>query len=435
MSETHTNKPELVRAIGRWTLAALVLNGVIGSGIFGLPDDIARRVGQNALWAYLLAAAGIGVIMAVFAEVASQFREAGGPYLYARVAFGRFAGVQMGWFAWLVRLTSAGANANLFVLYLGEFWPGATQPIPRALVLTGIIWFFAVVNVRGVDSGAGTSNIFTAAKLIPLGIFIGAGLLLSERGVTPAPVAATAQDWFQAALALMFAYGGFEAAMMPMSEAKNPRRDAPFALFTGLAAVTLIYTLIHIVCMYSVENLAASERPLSDAARAFFGPWGAKFIALGAMVSTAGWLAGSFVNAPRLTYAFAEQGDFPGLFAKVHPRFRTPYVSILIYALIVWALAVYGSFIWNAILSAVGRMFTYAFVCAALLQLRRRAPQADSFRLPAGWLFALVGFAFCVVMVAQMNAQHAKIVSTVAAIALVNWLIARRRPAPAWQVL
>jgi len=421
-------KPQLTRAIGRWTLAALVLNGVIGSGIFGLPDDIARLVGPAAPKAYLLAALGIGIIMAVFAELASQFRDAGGPYLYAREAFGRFAGIQMGWFAWLVRLTSAAANANLFVVYLGEFWHAATQPAPRALLLTLMIWSFAAVNVRGVIAGAGTSNLFTGAKLLPLGLFIAAGLLLSRGTVVPAPVAASTDDWFQAALALVFAYGGFEAAMMPMGEARDPRRDAPFALFTGLAAVTAIYTLVHVVTMHSVENLAASQRPLADAARTFVGPWGASFIALGAMLSTSGYLAGSFVNAPRLTYAFAERGDFPRVFAAVHERFRTPHASILLFGALVWGLALYGSFLWNAILSAVVRVFTYAVVCAALLQLRRQKPQADSLRLPLGWLFAVTGFALCAVMAAQMNAEHAKIVAALATVATLNWLLASKRP-------
>jgi basic amino acid/polyamine antiporter, APA family len=420
------SKPELVRAIGRWTLVALVLNSIIGSGIFGLPDDVARLVGTAAPWAYLLAALGVGVFMAVFAEVASQFRESGGPYLYSRVAFGRFAGIQMGWFAWLVRLTSAAANANIFVIYSGEFWPAVTDPIPRALVLTVLIGALALVNVRGVRLGAGANNVFTVAKLVPLGLFIVAGLLLSGRAVVPATVEATGAEWFQAALALLFAYGGFEAAMMPMSEAKDPRRDAPFALFTGLAAVTTIYILVHVVTMFSVENLAASERPLADAARTFLGPWGAAFIAGGAMISTSGWLAGSFVNVPRLTYAFAEQGDFPRPFAAVHPRFRTPHVSIVVYALLVLALSIYGSFIWNAILSAVGRLFTYGFVCAALLQLRRTTPAADAFRLPAGPLVAVVGFALCVVILSQMHAQHALIVTVVAAVATLNWIVARR---------
>jgi amino acid transporter len=420
-------RTELVRAIGRWTLAALVLNTIIGSGIFGLPDDVARLVGRAAPWAYLIAAAGIGVIMAVFAEVASQFHQAGGPYLYARAAFGKFAGMQMGWFAWLVRLTSAAANSNLFVVYLGEFWPGATTPLPRALILTTLIGFLAVVNVRGVSAGAQLSNFFVVAKLLPLFVFIGAGLLWASPGVVPAGVESSLGDWGQAILALVFAYGGFEASLMPMGEAKNPRRDAPFALFVGLAAVTVVYTLIHWVAMHSLADLASSQRPLADAARALLGPAGAALIAAGAMISTYGYLSGQFVSAPRLTYAFAEQRDFPEFFARVHPRFRTPYLSIVVYALLVTALAIYGSFVWNAILSAVGRLFTYAFVCAALLALRRKNPSADSFRLPAAWLFVVLGIVFCAVMVAQMNAQHARIVAAVAAVAVLNWFLARGR--------
>lgn len=423
---SEPTRPTLVRAMGRWTLVALVLNGIIGSGIFGLPDDVARLVGPAGLWAYALAAAGIGVIMAVFAEVSSQFRDAGGPYLYARATFGRFAGIQMGWFTWLVRLTSAAANANLFVIYLGEFWPAATTAILRGSVLTVIIGALAVVNVRGVRAGAGASNVLTIAKLVPLGLFIVLGLLLSDRAVTPTAVTAGAAAWFQASLALVFAFGGFEAALVPMAEAKNPRRDAPFALFTALIAVTVIYSLVHLVSMYSVQDLAASERPLADAARAFLGDGGAALISVGAMVSTFGWLAGSFVNVPRLTYAFAEQGDFPKAFGAVHAKFRTPVVSIVVYALLVWALAVYGSFIWNAILSAVGRLFTYAAVCAALPALRRRLPDADAFRLPMGTALAAAGMVICLLLVMQMSGQHVRIVALVASIATVNWWFARR---------
>jgi amino acid transporter len=422
------NKPELLRAIGRWALVALVLNGIIGSGIFGLPDDVARLIGGAAPWAYLLAALGMGVVMAVFAEVASQFREAGGPYLWARAAFGQFAGVQMGWFAWLVRLTSGAANAGLFMESLGYFWPAAMQPYPRAAILALLIGSLTLVNVRGVSGGALASTLFVTAKLVTLGLFVVAGLALTREHVPIAPVAATLDDWSQAILALVFAYGGFEAAMMPMSEAKDPRRDAPFALFVALAAVTVFYTLIHLVTMWTVPNLAASKLPLADAAQTFFGPGGATFVAAGAMVSTFGWLAAQIVSAPRLTFAFAEQGDFPALFGAVHPRYRTPYVSIVAWGLLVLALAIYGSFVWNAILSAVGRLMTYGVVCAALPVLRRRVPQADALRLPAVWLFVMVGLAFCVVFASRMNAEHAKIVTAVAAVGLLNWLAVRRRP-------
>jgi amino acid transporter len=427
------NQSRLVRAIGRWTLVALVVNGIIGSGIFGLPDDVARLVGRAAPLAYLLAALGIGVIMACFAEVASRFTEAGGPYLYARKAFGRLVGIQIGWFAWLVRLTSAAANANLFVVYFGEFFPAATRPMPRAAILTVLIGLLAIVNIRGVKSGASVSNAFTVAKLLPLIVFIVAGLALVGGRISIGGSAASAGNWLQAVLVLIFAYGGFEAALMPMGEAKEPRRDAPFALFMALIVVTVVYMLVHLVVMGAITDPAAfnqpevRERPLAEAARVFLGGGGAALIALGVLVSTYGYLAGQFVSVPRLTFAFAEQRDFPKFFAAVHKQFRTPYVSILVYSALVWGLAIYGSFIWNAILSAVARLFTYGLVCAALLRLRRMEPEAASFRLPAGWLAAFLGMAFCALMVTQMGSGHLKIVLVIAAVALLNWLWVRSK--------
>jgi amino acid transporter len=430
---TTQPQAELVRAIGRWTLVALVINSIIGSGIFGLPDDVARLVGAAGPFAYLIAALGMGIIVACFAEVASQFTEAGGPYLYAHKAFGALVGIQTGWFAWLVRLTSAAANANLFVVYFGEFVPSATDPLPRAALLTALIGLLGYVNVRGVKSGANLSNVFTVTKLVPIAIFVFVGLTLVGSKIQVGASSATGTNWMQAVLALIFAYGGFEAALMPMGEAKEPRRDAPFALFAALVAVTLVYLLVHLVVMGAItdpaafEQTAVRERPVAEAARVFLGAGGAILIAIGVLISTYGYLAGQFVSAPRLTYAFAEQRAFPALFAAIHPRFRTPYVSIAVYALLVWGLAVYGSFIWNAILSAVARLFAYAAVCAAVIQLRRTQPAEAAFRLPAGWLFALAGIGFCVLMVTQMGRQHLMIVAVVAAAAFANWLWARRQ--------
>jgi amino acid transporter len=427
---TDPTRPVLVRALGRWSLTALVLNGIIGSGIFGLPDDVARLVGGAAPWAYGLAATGIAAIMLVFAELASQFREAGGPYLYAREAFGRFAGIQTGWFAWLVRLTSAAACANLFVDYLGEFWTGATAPLPRAVVIAALIGGLAAVNIRGVRLGAGFANFFTAAKLVPLALFIVVGLALTPHAAAPAtaPAAAPAfSAWVDVLVILAYAFGGFETALMPAGETKDPRRDAPFALLTGLAVVAVFFLAIHVVAMRALPDLAHSERPLADAARAFAGRTGAALIALGAMLSTFGWLCAALVGVPRLTYALAERGDFPAVFARVHPRFRTPHVSILLWAVLVLALALWGNFLWNAILSVAARLVTYATACAALIQLRRRRPDADAWRAPAGLALAVLGFAFCGLLIVRMNADHARIVAVVAAIATANWLAVRGR--------
>jgi amino acid transporter len=419
-----------VRALGRWTLTALVLNGIIGSGIFGLPDDIARLVGDAAPWAYVLGAAGIAVIMLVFAELASQFRDAGGPYLYAREAFGQFAGIQTGWFTWLVRLTSAAASVNLFVTYLGEFWPGATAPAARATLMVALISLLTIVNIRGVRAGAGLANFFTAAKLIPLGLFIVVGFALTSPSAPTAPATAvTTGAWIDALVVLAFAYGGFESGLIPAGEMKDPRHDAPFALLAALAVVATFYVSIHLVAMRALPDLVHSERPLADAARVFAGRGGAAVIAIGALLSTYGWLCGALVGVPRLTYALAERGDFPRVFAQVHPRFRTPHVSILLWAVLVLALALWGNFIWNAILSVAARLVTYAVACGALLRLRRMRPQADAWRAPAGVLLAVLGIAFCGLLIARMNADHARIVAIVAAVGLVNWFAARARSA------
>ena len=155
----ETNKqqganPRLVRAIGRWSLAALTVNSVIGSGVFGLPSTLAGLLGRASVLAVLFSGACMAVIMACFAEVASYFAEAGGPYLYARVAFGRLMGIQMGWMLWLAQAAAPAANANLFVIYLGEFWPHAKDPLPRFLILTVLVGLLAIVNVRGVRAGA-----------------------------------------------------------------------------------------------------------------------------------------------------------------------------------------------------------------------------------------------------------------------------------------
>jgi amino acid transporter len=421
-------RPELVRAIGRWSLTGLVLNAIIGSGIFGLPSVVAGLLGRASVYAYLIAAVGIGVIMACFAEVASQFREAGGPYLYARAAFGRLVGIQMGWLAWLVRLTASAAAANLFAIYLAEFWPQARDPFLRALVLTLFVGVLAAVNYRGVSAGARFSSIFAVAKLLPLAVFIGVGLFFVGHARSGELAAATPGAWLEAVLVLVFAFGGFEAAMMPMGEAKDPRRDAPVALFMGLAICAIVYTLIQLVVEGVLPSPAGTDRPLALAARQFLGPSGAVLLTLGALVSVYGYLSGQMLNAPRLTYAFAEQEDFPAFFAAIHPRFRTPHVSIVIFALLVWTLAIAGTFRWNVTLSALARLFTYGLVCASLLVLRHKQPAASAFRLPAGGVLAGVGIVFSLVLVSRMGRNELVIVLATAAIALLNWAWVRRRP-------
>jgi basic amino acid/polyamine antiporter, APA family len=420
----------LVRAIGRWSLAALMVNIMIGSGIFGLPSALAGLLGRDSLLALLLGSVAAGVIGACFSEVASYFTVAGGPYLYTRVAYGRFVGLQVGWMYWLVRLTAPAASANLFVVYLGEFWPWANDRLPRALILGVLIGGLALVNCLGVRRAARISDVFTVAKMLPLVVVAMMGMIFlsthSQASNTPLH-APHLREWLRASLLIVFAYGGFDAAMTATSEIKNPRRDAAAALFAALTTCTLIYLAVQWTALGTVVDLAHSSRPLTDSARTVLGSAGAGLIAAGALISVFGNLSANTLAVPRITFALAEQGDFPSFFARVHPRFRTPYVSISVFALLVWAFALGGNFAWNATLSAIARLFYYAAVCAAVPVLRRKLPGVAQFRLPAGPWFAALGVVICAILFSQVDLGGSLVLLATFVVATLNWQMVREK--------
>jgi len=428
ISPTHG----LVRALGRWSLTALVVNSVIGSGVFGLPSTVAGYLGRFSPLAVLVAGIGMAVVFGCFAEVSSQFHQAGGPYLYARAAFGRAMGIQMGWMLCLGQAAAPAANANLFVIYLGEFWPHATDPLPRAIILTLLVGILAFINVRGVRAGALVSNLSTAAKLVPLFAVIGMGLFVlhahpAAPSSGPAITVLTVNQWLKALLLLIFAYGGFETALAPMGEARNPRRDAPFALFAALIVCTVMYALIQWVVVGVLPDAAHSSRPLSDVARIAVGSVGAALVAVGALISFYGYLSAKILGMPRVTYALAEQGDFPKAFAAIHPRFHTPYVSILVFSVLVWGFALSGEFKWNVTISAVARLLYYAVCCAALPVLRRKQSGLTGFRLPAGNLLAGLAVLMCAALLTQVDRSQSLIVAATITVGLLNWIAVRNR--------
>src|ERR1035441_1289455 len=418
----------LVRAIGRWSLAALAVNSIIGSGIFGLPATVAGLLGKRSLLAVLIAGAAMGVIMACFAEVASQFSEAGGPYLYARTAFGQLTGILVGWMLYLAQTAAPAANANLFVIYLAEFWPAAKEPWPRFVILTLLVGGLAAINARGARQGAAVSNVFTVAKILPLLMVVSAGAAMTM--IHPSPWGAAgpmpASVWMKAMVLLFFAYGGFESALAPMSEAKNPARDAGFALFVALIACTVIYALVQWVVVGVLGPGATADRPLAEVARITMGYRGAALVAIGALVSVYGYLSAKLLGMPRLTFALAEGVDLPQVFAAVSPRFHTPWFSILFYAVAVWGLAIMGSFAWNVTLSVVARLFYYAVVCAAVIALRRKQPLAAGFRLPGGQVLAVLGVVIAAALATQVDLSKSLILAATVGAAFLNWLWARK---------
>jgi basic amino acid/polyamine antiporter, APA family len=421
----------LVRTIGRWSLAALMVNTMIGASMAGLPSLIAAHLGRYSPAAYLIAAAGIGVVAACLAEVASQFREAGGPYLYARVAFGQFTAIQIGWLTWLTRIASASAIANLFITYLGEFFPRVNGAILRAAVLTLLIGFLVAVNFRGVSAGNWLSNFFTVTKLTLLVVFTGGGLAAlffnPHLRVSPAPISPTGADWLEAILLMIYAYGGFEAALFAAGETRNPRKDTPVALLAALTTTTIVYISVQYVVIRILPDAGASQMVAVDAARRFLGPFSVSLVTLGILVSAYGYLSANMLHTPRLTFAMGQSGDFPSFFGAIHPRFRTPHASIVIFAALVLLFSIGADFRWNAILGAVSRLFIYGCVAAALPVLRRKQPSADAFRLPGGMLFPGLALLFTGTLVTQMHLRELAVVAITVLLALLTWVRARRK--------
>jgi amino acid transporter len=430
--------PRLVRAIGRWDLTAAIVNGVIGSSIFGMPDDIARLCGAWSPLAYLLTGLGILAIVLCFAEVASRFDQAGGPYLYAREAFGGLVGFQAGWLTFWIRVTAVAANLNVFADYLAQVWPWAGTGMGACLVMTAVMAGITAINIVGVRQASWAIDGFTVAKLLPLAFLIVLGLPFLSGGVM-ATQAVAVPHWREAMLLLVFAFGGFEAPLLAAGEARRPQKDSAFALLFALAVIAAVYMLVQLVVVGLVPRAAEARAPIAAALNVLVGPAGIVLASVAAMVSVYGWAMGSVLQTPRLLFAMAERRELPRLLGAVHAHFRTPVPAILAYAALSLAFAVYGrlgtegGFTWNAVLSAIVRLVTYGLTCVALIVFRRRngSVGAPAFRVPAGELVAAVAAGFCAWLLLTRSWSQAGPLLAFMALGLVLWWAARRASGPA----
>jgi amino acid transporter len=377
----------LVRGLGRWDLVALVINSIIGAGIFGLPSRAFALAATYSLFAYVVSAIAIALVILCFAEVGSRFTATGGPYLYARTAFGPLVGFQVGWLLWLGRVASSASLANLFVGYVGYFFSDAASGPWRAALLTAIFAGLAVANIRGVRLTAMVTNILTIGKLIPLVLLVVVGAFFVDARSFSLAVPPSYGPFSQAALLLVFTYTGFEGATIPSGEMRHPERHVPFALLIGLGIVTLVYVSVQLVCIGTLPDLAHSERPLADASLRFLGAPGAALIAAGALVSIGGTLNALMFATPRLLFAMGENGQLPRMLSSTHARWRTPVPAIMLTATVTLVLALFSTFLSALTISVIVRLIAYSGTCAALPVLRRRSGiAAAKFVAPAGHL-------------------------------------------------
>ena len=372
MTSTAAETPSssLRRELGRWDLTAVGVNQVIGGAVFALPAALAANAGSWSPW--MVAAIGLAsmLIALSFAEVASRFDGTGGPYLYTRAAFGRFAAFEVGWMMWFTRAASWASVINVLVASLGFYWPSVTAGANRSIFLTIIIAIIAAINLRGIRQSSLVVNVLTVAKLLPLAIFIIAGLLYVDWARASAPATFDFSQLSTSALLLIFAFGGYETVPVLGGEAKDPRRAIPFALITTIAIVTVVMALAQLVALGTLPDLATSKTPLADASALFLGAGGAAMITLGAVFSTSGNNMGQALSGSRNLFALAEQGDLPPFFGRVHPAWRTPINAIIITAVVSLLLAVSGSFVTMAAASAISRLLVYVMTCASMIRLR-----------------------------------------------------------------
>jgi amino acid transporter len=424
-----TPAPEsLRRDLTRTGIGLLVVNGLIGAGIFGLPSEAARLVGGFSPWLFVICGLVMATVMLSFAQAASYFDATGGPILYTWTAFGPFVGFQTGWILYVGRATSIAANVNLLAAYLGSLIPGADVGPGRLAVLVLTVVVFTAINFVGVKSSVGTIAAITILKLAPLVVLVFVGVTWI-RGEAVVPDGLPSYSSFgEAMLLIVYAFIGFEGALIPAGETRQPERSIPIALIVTGLATTVLYVLVQSVAASVLPDLASSKRPLADAAGAIFGTVGILAITVAAAVSILGNTAASMLTAPRMTYAMARYGTLPSPLAAVHERFLTPHVSILLYGVLSLSLALSGTFAWLAGMSSLARIIGYGLCIATLPRLKARfGDRPGALRLPGGMVIPILAFLVCIWLVMQTKLDAVLVTAGFVAAGTLMYALSQRR--------
>ncbi len=406
-----TDSGALRRTLGPVTLAIIFTNGVIGAGIFALPGLVAAALGSATAVGYAICAALVVLIFLCFAEVGSRVHDSGGAYAYVERAFGPFAGfiaANLMWFG--VGACVDAALADVLVSTLATALPVLAQPLPRALALIALFAFMAGVNITGVKTGARLVVALTVLKLLPLLLLLVVGIPHIAWSLVIPSSMPSASTLGRGVLLLMFAFIGGESSLSASGELRNPSRTVPLGLLMGVATVISIYFGLQLVSegVLGADLPAQTTAPLAAVAEQLMGPWGRSLLLGAVTLSIFALVNGDLLVSPRCLYAAAKDGLLPAPLAKVHLRFQTPYVAILVFAAIACALAVLGAFKSLAILGTASVLLVDVFVCLAVLRLRQRGVQtADApFVIPGGPLVPILGATVCVWVLTNLSREE-----------------------------
>ena len=430
LSTTDGGTPQtaLRRDIGAGGVSLVVLNGMIGAGIFALPAAVAARAGTISPWLFVLIGLLFIIIVLSFAELSSYFRKTGGPVLYTTTAFGAPVGFCTGWSLYVSRMTAFAANSVAMATYAGAIWPALQSPTAKALFASIIIIGLTTANYFGVRDGIRTVAMFTVLKLVPMLVLVLVGLKEVTGDILLPTAFPDIDDFGGLILLVVYAFVGFESATVVTGETREPRRTVPRVMLFTVLATAALYALIVLVFIAVLGDDSPEGKTLVDTGRGLAGAAGALIIGLAAIFSIGGNLSASMVTVPRITYAMAEQTMLPRWFGKVHERFASPANSILLLGGLAFVFALTGSFEILAIASSVTRLISYILCIAAIPFVRRRATDEQlerAFRPPLANVIHVTSLVICVWMASQASLAAWKMTALLFAIGLALYLLAR----------
>ncbi len=398
----------LKRQMGLWMAVALVIGNMVGSGIFLLPASLAAAAGPVSIVGWIFTGVGAMLLALVFARLGATFPRTGGPYAYARRAFGDFVGFQTAWGYWIAAWAGNAAITVAFVGYLAVFWPALnSHALLAALVGIAVIWFLTAVNSLGVRQGAQVQVVTTVLKFIPLAVIAIVGLFfIHTKNLTPFSPHGTWKAISAAAPLTLWAFIGLESATVTAGEVKDPERNIPRATIYGTLAATVVYVLgtLSIMGVIPTHQLASSTSPFADAAGAMFGGAWTKVFAVVAMAATFGALNGWIMLQGRVPLAAAEDGLFPSIFAKVHGKNRTPIWGLVISSVLLTGLmlmnytkGLVSAFTFVILLATLTTLVPYAYAAAAQVHLYFTEPELFERKLfVRDTIVATIAFAYSV---------------------------------------
>ena len=388
----------LVRVIGTGALGLSVVNMVVGAGIFVMPGLVAAVIGPAAILAYLICSVTVALVFLCFAEVGSRVSRSGGAYAYVEEAFGPFVGFIASilfWFGF-----SALADAAITVIMVDSIAivvPILGESIPRAVFIIALLTFLAAVNVRGVKAGVRLYIFNTLAKLVPLLLLLGAGLFVINIEYFTIPEWPSAASIGASTILLFYAFNGAESALNASGEIQNPSKTVPLGLLLGLGGILLLYVGLQTVAqgVLGPELANDTEAPLVAVATAVFGDWGGKMLIAGVVISIYSNLSGDMLGGPRVVFASSLDNNLPRFLGKVHPKYKTPHIAIIFFAVVIGVFALSGTFKYLAVVATGSLLLVDLGVILAVLRLRQRdgLPKVGEFRLPFGPVIPLLSCA------------------------------------------